>query len=177
MKKLLGVTITMGKRKAEAPRSASRRTSVSAMIGLCIATSGCKSKQANAVENEAGEVKSSDIVGSWKLTDMGGVKHPMVGGTIELSSSGEIISYLASGKKGGGGESFWYLLRLESGETIIATDTRFGEWDPITDELELPMAVVLEGDTMKWNLLEREPGHRAKPSEKTAYRFTRNSPK
>lgn len=146
------------------------------MLGLCIALYGCESKQIAPAPEDSGALKSSDIVGSWKLIDMGGVKHPMVGGTIELSSNGKIVDYLPSGKIGGGSDNFWHLLHLKTGEAIIATDTRFGDWSPALERLDMPMAVVLEGDIMKWNVLEREPGHRAKPSEKTAYRFTRNLP-
>jgi hypothetical protein len=100
---------------------------------------------------------------------------------MEFSSNGEMISYLPSGKKEGRESStFWHLFHLESGEAIIATDTRIsptGDLDPALERLEMPMAVVLEGDTMKWNVLERESDQRAKPSGKTAYRFTRKSPK
>lgn len=144
------------------------------MLGWCIAVSGCEPETVTPAQEEPLAIKSSDVVGSWQLTKMSDMKHPMVGGIIELSTNGEMTSYLPSGEKDGAGAStFWHLLQLESGETIIATDVRFGDWRPELQKLEQPMAVVLEGDTMKWNLLEREPGQQAKPSGKTVYQFTR----
>ena len=170
--------ITLEKKKSEVRPSGPSLWEAALLLGLSIAISGCESKPVAPIEEKAGAVKSSDIVGSWVLTEMGGAKHSMVGGIMEFSSNGEMISYLPSGKKEEGkSATFWHLLHLESGEAIIATDVRFGDWSPALEQLEVPMAVVLEGDTMKWNLLEREPGHRAKPSGKTAYRFTRKSPK
>lgn len=172
---------SVGKERSEVHRSGSSHWKRASMLCMGIAISGCESKRVAPIEEKAGSVESSDIVGSWILSDMGGAKHPMVGGTMEFSGNGEMISYHPSGKKEEGKPAtFWHLLHLESGEAIIATDTRFsqsGDLNPALERLEMPMAVVLEGDTMKWNILEREPGQRAKPSEKTAYRFTRKSPK
>lgn len=174
MKRKLGAGITAGEERSGAAASGRSLCKVAAVLGLCLAISGCESETVAPAEKDPGAIESSDIVGAWRLTEMGDMKHPMAGGIVELSSSGEMTSHLPSGEKEeAGSATFWLLLHLESGEAIIATDVRFGDWRPELQKLELPMAVVLEGDTMKWNLLEREPGQRAKPSAKTVYQFTR----
>jgi hypothetical protein len=101
----------------------------------------------------------------------------MVGGVIELTDDGRMITYDASGAKVGDEASmFWHLLEMESGQVIIAMDSALsgsGESSPVLEKLEMPMVVVLDGDKMTWNLLTREGRGRAAPSDKAAYKFSK----
>ena len=81
----------------------------------------------------------------------------MVGAVIEFSEDGRMITHMPSGEKEDGkAPDFWHLLTMESGDVIIAIDSSFStssDFSPVLEEFEMPMAVVIDGDTMTWNLL------------------------
>ena len=147
-----------------------------------VLASGCDSKKADSAKPDTAMhdepiVTSSDLVGSWKVDFVSGTSHPMVGGVLELTDDGRMISYDASGvKQNGESSNFWHFLRMESGQAIIAMDTfsqgAQGDSSALA-QLEMPVAVILDGDKMTWNILTREEGRRATPSDKVAYKFTR----
>lgn len=145
------------------------------LIG-CLTVIGCDSKKTEPIVSRP-RVTSSDITGSWKVDYVSGTSHPMVGGVIELAEDGRMISHMPSGEKEDGKTpTFWHLLQMESGDVIIALDSTFSissEFNPVLEGFKMPMAVVIEGDKMTWNLLTREEMKRASPSDKAAYRFTR----
>jgi hypothetical protein len=101
----------------------------------------------------------------------------MVGGVIELSEDGRMITHMPSGEEEDGKTpTFWHLLTMESGDVIIALDSTFStssDFSPVLDQFEMPMAVVIDGATMTWNLLTREKMERASPSDQAAYKFTK----
>ena len=79
-------------------------------------------------------------------------------------------------KEDGKAPDFWHLLTMESGDVIIAIDSSFStssDFSPVLEEFEMPMAVVIDGDTMTWNLLTRAKLERASPSDQAAYKFTK----
>jgi hypothetical protein len=46
---------------------------------------------------ETQAISSSDIVGVWEVLYVSGTDHPMVGGTLELTSDRKMITTLKSG--------------------------------------------------------------------------------
>lgn len=151
-----------------------------ASLPLC----GCKSQKADTTVPPtevpalpAPKVTVADIIGSWRIDYVSGTSHPTVGGVIELSEDGRMIALMPSGdEEEAKTPTFWHLLTMESGDVIIAIDSTFSissDFSPVLDQLEMPMAVVIDGDTMSWNLLTREKVERASPSDKAAYKFTR----
>jgi hypothetical protein len=146
------------------------------LVIACSTLVGCDSKEADPLAPRP-KVTSSDITGSWKVDYVSGTSHPMVGGVIELAEDGRMISHMPSGEKEEGKTAtFWHLLEMESGDVIIALDSTFSvssDFNPVLEQFEMPMAVVVEGDKMTWNLLTREEMKRASPSDKAAYKFTR----
>ena len=137
---------------------------------------GCKSQKVEPSVSTP-KVTSSDITGSWQVDYVSGTSHPMVGGVIELAEDGRMITYMPSGEKEDSKTpAFWHLLQMESGDVIIAVDSTFStssEFSPVLDQFEMPMAVVVAGDKMSWNLLTREEIGRVSPSDEAAYKFTR----
>lgn len=123
------------------------------------------------------KVTASDVIGSWQVDYVSGTSHPMVGGVIELAEDGRMITRMPSGEnEEGKTPTFWHLLQMESGDVIIAMDSTFStssDFSPVLEQFEMPMAVVIEGDKMTWNLLTREKMERASPSDKAAYKFTK----
>jgi hypothetical protein len=110
-------------------------------------------------EEKPTQITSADLIDSWRIDSISRTTHPMVGGTIELAADGQMISYKPSGEKEEGKATvFWHLLRMESGEVVIATDSTFSvseDFAPVLDKFANPMSVVIEGDQMTWNLLTR----------------------
>ena len=143
---------------------------------VCLTLISCDSKKVEPNVSTP-KITSSDITGSWKVDYVSGTSHPMVGGVIELAEDGRMITHMPSGEKEDGKTpTFWHLLQMESGDVIIALDYTFStssDFNPVLDEFAMPMAVVIEGDKMNWNLLTREEMGRASPSDKAAYKFTR----
>ena len=96
---------------------------------------------------------------------------------MELAEDGQMISYMPSKEKESGkSPAFWHLLQMESGDVVIAVDSTFStssDFSPVLENFEMPMAVVIEGDKMTWNLLTRDEVSRASPSDKAAYKFTK----
>ena len=137
---------------------------------------GCSSEKNNSGAS-GGEVVSADIIGFWTVDYISGTSHPMVGGVMEFTEDGRMVIYDPSGKKEEGKTvMFWHLLRMESGQDLIAQDSTFStssDFNPVLEEFEMPMALVLDGDKMTWNLLTRDSLRRASPSETAAYKFTR----